>query len=166
MILLTTLVLVASLSLVLRLLFLLHLGEGHRGGCTSLILHERAWRDHVILLITYEACPYFTLSVHVWTWGNEVAQLIALEVSPFSSPFLLIEYIEGSLVQTTLILEVSPFSLFLLFASIVVVGTHFLWVWRVLWFLPSQASSPRVRGYLVHVEQGIFSLVVWLSCSY
>jgi hypothetical protein len=66
----------------------------------------------------------------------------------------------------TSILEVAPFSLFLLFASLVLEGTRFCGVWRVLRFLPSQASSPRVLGYLKEVEQGVFSLVDWLFCSY
>jgi hypothetical protein len=85
MTLLTTLVAEASFSFVWRLLFILDFGEGHRGECTSLILHERAWSDHMVLIVASKAPPHPFILVFVWTRHNKVAWFLTLEASPLSS---------------------------------------------------------------------------------
>jgi hypothetical protein len=68
-----------SLNLTWRLLFVFSLSEGHPGGCTCLIYHERTWSDHMVLVIASKTSPYPFILIFVWTWRNEVAWLIALE---------------------------------------------------------------------------------------
>jgi hypothetical protein len=126
MTLLTTLVAEASLSLTWRFLFILFLGESHRGGCASLILHERAWSDHVILLVVCDT-SHFILSVHVWAWDNKVTHLLAFEASPFFRSSLLLEDIEESFSANNINTWNFTFFLFLLFASFVALETYCLW---------------------------------------
>jgi hypothetical protein len=52
----------------------------------------------------------------------------------------------------------------LLIASLIALGTSFSRSSTLAAVSPSQASSPRVRRYLEEVEQGIFSLIVFVSC--
>lgn len=68
----------------MMLLLILLLGEGHRGRCTFLILHQRTWSDQVILIIACKTSSHFVLLFRVWTWGNEVALHVTYKAPHFS----------------------------------------------------------------------------------
>jgi hypothetical protein len=88
----------------------------------SLILHEQARRNDMVLIVASKASPHPFLLVFVWTRRNEVAWFLTLEASPFASSLFVLGR-HGEVVNTNnMINRTFTFFLFVLLASLIALG--------------------------------------------